>query len=315
MIDVTKAPLCHAELAAIYANTDPDDGTLPNLVDDRDFSPRAFQDMIANSNHQDDTLGLIVRLTPWKSRDMLFPASTPGNSSMTRRYLDYLIKEIRQLGLLTHRSRAVTRLCWHGDALSTLAAAELTELMYTICRVFHLQHDEPREFIAELTHIPEDEGLLALLRGLGFNKVRLASHLVSENPEKMTELVRKLHCLGFTKVALSLEEETGVRPSPESVKHWRSMGISKLCVAPGTVVEPLTTVGWTRTSPVSFSAPDAPDPVEYSNTLLGAGLGAFSLIGRSFARNHIALNDYYSAINAGRLPCATGGYLRTKHVK
>ncbi|CAH0990835.1 Oxygen-independent coproporphyrinogen III oxidase [Sinobacterium norvegicum] len=92
--------------------------------------------------------------------------------SKSREYLGYLEQEIALRGKL-HGKRPVTQLHFGGGTPTFLAPAELTELMVMLGRHFNLSDSDSREYSIELDPRTIDHDYIALLKGLGFNRVSL----------------------------------------------------------------------------------------------------------------------------------------------
>lgn len=90
-----------------------------------------------------------------------------------RDYLNHLEWEIRLQSALIGRSRPVTQMHWGGGTPTFLNAAELTELMHNIASNFRLLDSDSREYAIEIDPRTVDRQLLALLKGLGFNRLSL----------------------------------------------------------------------------------------------------------------------------------------------
>jgi len=88
-----------------------------------------------------------------------------------RHYLNYLEKEIRMQAALVGAKRPVTQLHWGGGTPTFLNAAELTELMYALASHFSLLDCDEREYSIEIDPRTVDRNTLALLKGLGFNRL------------------------------------------------------------------------------------------------------------------------------------------------
>jgi len=90
-----------------------------------------------------------------------------------RDYLNHLEQEIRMQSALIGRTRPVTQMHWGGGTPTFLNAAELTELMHHIASNFRLIDSDSREYAIEIDPRTVDRQLLALLKGLGFNRLSL----------------------------------------------------------------------------------------------------------------------------------------------
>ncbi|MDZ7784889.1 MAG: oxygen-independent coproporphyrinogen III oxidase [Halioglobus sp.] len=88
-------------------------------------------------------------------------------------YLQRLEREIARQSQLVGRHRPVTQLHWGGGTPTWLAGAELTRLMHKLATSFHLVDRPDREYSIEIDPRTAQPDTIALLRGLGFNRVSL----------------------------------------------------------------------------------------------------------------------------------------------
>lgn len=94
-------------------------------------------------------------------------------SQQARRYLDYLRKEIELQAKLFSPRRKVMQLHWGGGTPTFLDHAEITELMHVTATHFSLQDDSNREYSIEVDPRTVKADTIALLKGLGFNRLSL----------------------------------------------------------------------------------------------------------------------------------------------
>jgi len=88
-----------------------------------------------------------------------------------RSYLNYLEKEVRLQAAIIGGGRPVTQLHWGGGTPTFLSGAEMTELMYHLASHFTLLDSDDREYSIEVDPRTVDRDALALLKGLGFNRL------------------------------------------------------------------------------------------------------------------------------------------------
>lgn len=88
-----------------------------------------------------------------------------------REYLDYLKQEIALQAALFSRGRPVTQMHWGGGTPTYLSEAEQTELMYHLARHFGLGQGAAVEYSIEIDPRTVNPDNIALLKGLGFNRV------------------------------------------------------------------------------------------------------------------------------------------------
>lgn len=93
------------------------------------------------------------------------------DSTVSREYLDHLNKEIEMQAELSGQLRPVTQLHFGGGTPTFLNDAELTELMHHLGSHFKLVDTPDREYSIEIDPRTVSKDRLALLKGLGFNRL------------------------------------------------------------------------------------------------------------------------------------------------
>ncbi len=88
-------------------------------------------------------------------------------------YLDHLHREMALQGALFDHSRPVTQLHWGGGTPTFISPVEMRELMRVTGKHFQLLHDDRGEYSIEVDPRETDDGTVALLRELGFNRLSL----------------------------------------------------------------------------------------------------------------------------------------------
>ena len=88
-------------------------------------------------------------------------------------YLDHLHQEIALQGALFDRSRPVTQLHWGGGTPTFISAEQMRALMRVTGEHFRLLDDDRGEYSIEVDPRETDDGTIALLRELGFNRLSL----------------------------------------------------------------------------------------------------------------------------------------------
>lgn len=99
----------------------------------------------------------------------------PGTheKNAARKYLQYLKREISIQAKLLGGSRPVTQMHWSGGTPIYLDHAEMTELMYVLASHFHLINHAQPEYTIEIDPRTAQSDTIALLKGLGFNRISL----------------------------------------------------------------------------------------------------------------------------------------------
>ena len=92
---------------------------------------------------------------------------------VARNYLDRLEQEIAVQADIVGRRRPVTQMHWGGGTPTYLDDAELTELMHTLASHFRLLDKGYREYSIEIDPRTVTIPTIALLKGVGFNRISL----------------------------------------------------------------------------------------------------------------------------------------------
>lgn len=107
----------------------------------------------------------------------------------SRQYLDRLNREIEMQGNLAGKLRSVSQLHFGGGTPTFLNDAELTEVMHHLGQHFKLTDSPDREYSIELDPRSISKNSLALLKGLGFN--RLSFGVQDFDPDVQAAINRK----------------------------------------------------------------------------------------------------------------------------
>jgi len=159
-----------------YDKAGPRYTSYPTAVQFHDgFSEAEYREQVLTSNASGRPLSLYVHI-PFCDTVCFYCAC---NKIVTRNrrhaapYLDHLYREIALQGALFDRSRPVTQLHWGGGTPTFISAEEMRELMRVTGEHFHLLNDDSGEYSIEVDPRETDDGSLALLRELGFNRLSL----------------------------------------------------------------------------------------------------------------------------------------------
>jgi oxygen-independent coproporphyrinogen-3 oxidase len=110
-------------------------------------------------------------------------------------YLDHLYREIALQGALFDRSRPVTQLHWGGGTPTFISADQMRELMRVTGEHFRLLDDDSGEYSIEVDPRETDNGTIALLRELGFNRLSLG---VQDFDPQVQEAVNRIQSREIT---------------------------------------------------------------------------------------------------------------------
>jgi oxygen-independent coproporphyrinogen III oxidase len=92
---------------------------------------------------------------------------------IARHYLERLQKDIAMQSELVGRQRPITQMHWGGGTPTYLDNAEITELMHLLASHFHLLDKGYREYSIEIDPRTVQNSTVALLKGVGFNRISL----------------------------------------------------------------------------------------------------------------------------------------------
>jgi oxygen-independent coproporphyrinogen-3 oxidase len=123
-------------------------------------------------------------------------------------YLEALHHELALQGALFDRSRPVTQLHWGGGTPTFLSAAEMGALMAQTARHFNLASDDSGEYGIEVDPREADADTIALLRGLGFNRISLG---VQDFDPTVQKAVNRIQPEAMTQAVLDAARQHGFR--------------------------------------------------------------------------------------------------------
>lgn len=166
-----------SELAAKYACMGPrytSYPTAPHFKDD--FESRDYLDwQRADSEQNRAPLSLYIHL-PF-CRDICYYCTcnkvVTRRTGVAREYLTRLQTEIEQQSSIVGKNRPITQMHWGGGTPTYLDQAEITELMHLLASNFRLSDKAYREYSIEVDPRTVDTPTIALLKGLGFNRISL----------------------------------------------------------------------------------------------------------------------------------------------
>lgn len=109
-----------------------------------------------------------------------------------RRYLHYLKQEIAMQAAIVGNKRPVLQLHFGGGSPTYLNGAELTELVYSLASHFNLVNSGVREYSIEIDPRTVDRPLLALLKGLNFNRISFGVQDFNEDVQRAINRIQPL---------------------------------------------------------------------------------------------------------------------------
>ena len=165
------------ELAAKYASQGPRYTSYPTAPQFRQDFPvdqyRAWQD--TDGDHKRAPLSLYLHL-PFCNDICYYCACNKivtREKGAARQYLQRLEKEIQMQSQLLGDTRPITQMHWGGGTPTYLDNAEITELMHMLASNFRLLDKGYREYSIEIDPRTIETSTIALLKGIGFNRISL----------------------------------------------------------------------------------------------------------------------------------------------
>jgi oxygen-independent coproporphyrinogen-3 oxidase len=282
----------------------------------------------------------------------------------SRRYLEKLHREIQLQAQLHGSSRPIRQLHWGGGTPTYLDHAELTELMHDLASNFHLLDQGHREYSIEIDPRTTNGDSIALLKGLGFNRLSLGIQdfdpLVQRAVNRVqpfsmvSKLVDQIRQHDFRSLSFdliyglpnqdrytmdaTLDKVLLLRPEriacynyahlPDRFSSQRAIdrltlpSASTKLVIQQHIADKLQQGGYLHIGLDHYVLPDDDlakaqqqgrlqrnfqgYSVQLADDLLGLGVSAISQIGDYYVQNVRGLDDYYSALEEGRLPLQRG---------
>ncbi len=176
-LEISPARRADMELAAKYACEGPRYTSYPTAPQFRqDFPVDQYLAWQArDGDHKRAPLSLYLHL-PFCNDICYYCACNKivtREKGVARQYLDRLQKEIVQQSQLVGKQRPITQMHWGGGTPTYLDNAEITELMHMLASHFRLLDKDYREYSIEIDPRTVETSTIALLKGVGFNRISL----------------------------------------------------------------------------------------------------------------------------------------------
>lgn len=115
-----------------------------------------------------------------------------NNRAHTVPYLEHLKQEIALQARLFDQDREVRQLHWGGGTPTYFNHEQMQDLMLATRRHFNLVDDEEGDFSIEVDPRTTDAGTIALLRGIGFNRISLGVQDVNPAVQKAVNRIQPM---------------------------------------------------------------------------------------------------------------------------
>jgi len=133
---------------------------------------------------------------------------------VARTYLDHLNRELAMQSELVGNTRPITQMHWGGGTPTYLDDGEITELMHGLASHFRLLDKGYREYSIEIDPRTVSASTIALLKGVGFNRISLgiqdfepavqAAVNRIQPYEQVADLVEAVRAHGFRSLSFDL---------------------------------------------------------------------------------------------------------------
>ncbi|EAQ99383.1 oxygen-independent coproporphyrinogen III oxidase [Congregibacter litoralis] len=204
-------------MARKYATSGPRYTSYPTAPQfSEDFDLTRYRNWQGRREHHGDPLSLYVHL-PF-CHDICYYCGC--NKVVTRkegvaaRYLAQLSKELEMQSQIVGKDRPVTQMHWGGGTPTYLNDGEITELMHSLASRFRLLDKGYREYSIEIDPRTVSSATIALLKGVGFNRISLGVQDFDERVQKavnriqpytqVAELVEATRAHGFRSLSFDL---------------------------------------------------------------------------------------------------------------
>lgn len=105
-------------------------------------------------------------------------------------YLKFLHREIEMQGRLFSADRKIDQLHWGGGTPTFLSHEQMTELMWVTARHFNIRDDDTGEYSIEVDPRVAEADTIAMLRGIGFNRISLGVQDLDPRVQKAVNRVQ-----------------------------------------------------------------------------------------------------------------------------
>lgn len=187
------APIFDSQLIEKYDQRGPRYTSYPTAMQFEDFGHQDYLQCLAKVAETEQAISLYVHI-PF-CQDICYYCAC--NKIVTRKqgvadeYLSYLEKEMVLLRQAIGANKKVSQLHLGGGTPTYLDAGQLTRLIFQLSTYFELSEDESREYSVEIDPRTISKDTLALLKGLGFNRISFGVQDFAEDVQKAVNRVNR----------------------------------------------------------------------------------------------------------------------------
>jgi oxygen-independent coproporphyrinogen-3 oxidase len=199
------------DLIRRYDQSGPRYTSYPTAVEFHEgFGEQAYRAACERSNAADRPLSLYFHI-PFCDTVCFYCACNKvatKDRGMAQPYLDRVYRELEMQRALFGEGRRVEQLHWGGGTPTFISRDQMRGLMGTTRRWFDMAGDEEGEYSVEIDPREADAGTVALLRGLGFNRMSLG---VQDFDPRVQKAVNRLQTEAETLAVLEAARSEGFR--------------------------------------------------------------------------------------------------------
>ncbi|WP_415059723.1 oxygen-independent coproporphyrinogen III oxidase [Congregibacter sp.] len=164
------------DMARKYATSGPRYTSYPTAPQfSEDFDLTRYRNWQSRNDAHTDPLSLYVHI-PF-CHDICYYCAcnkvVTRKDSVAARYIKQLTQELEMQSQLVGKDRPVTQMHWGGGSPTYLNDGEVTELMHKLASRFRLLDKGYREYSIEIDPRTVSAATIALLKGVGFNRISL----------------------------------------------------------------------------------------------------------------------------------------------
>lgn len=145
----------------------------PTALQFGDFSPEDYHACLKKVAESDEPISLYIHI-PF-CRDICYYCAcnkiVTRDLSLAETYMQYLEKEMRLISQSLGKRKSVKQLHFGGGTPTFLSSGQLTQLIFQLSSYFELLDSNDREYSIEIDPRTINKDSLALLKGLGFNRL------------------------------------------------------------------------------------------------------------------------------------------------
>lgn len=180
----------------------------PTALQFSDFTAENYHACLQRVAESDESISLYIHI-PF-CRDICYYCAcnkiVTRDLSLAEIYLQYLEKEIRLISQSLGKQKVVKQLHLGGGTPTFLNAGQLTQLIYQLSSYFELLDSEDREYSIEIDPRTINKDSLALLKGLGFNRLSFG---VQDFDPAVQKAVNRIHSYDEVKFLVETAKDFG----------------------------------------------------------------------------------------------------------